>query len=420
MTKRSTTTVALAPDTAPTAPVPATTDRPDGVVLPSPISTSTLVGAMTAGIDIGDRTCEDCVLDAAGEVFERKTFATTPGTLKNRYRRLWKKGVRRVAFEIGSHSPWMSELLIELGFEVYVANAHKVQLISKSKKKTDRGDALLLARLARADPSLLSPIQHRGPQARKDLAQLRVRNGLVSARTKLINLVRGSVKPWGARVPKCSADCFHERAREALPKELAKTLASTLRMIGELTEAIAEHGKQIEALSAKSYPETQLLRQVKGVGPITALTFVLTIERPDRIHKARNVAAYLGLVPAKSQTGGVGGRDPELGITKAGDRMLRSLLVSAAQYILGPFGDDCDLRRYGQRIEAKGSKAAKKRAVVAVARKLSVLLLRLWQTGEVYDPMRNSDVGGDGDANGEGGAAPAEDAATGTGKVVTS
>ena len=127
-----------------------------------------------------------------------------------------------------------------------------------------------------------------------------------------------------------------------------------------------------------------------GVGPITALTYVLTIESPDRIHKTRNVAAYFGLVPAKSQTGGSKGRDPELPITKAGDPAMRSLLVSCAHYILGRFGEDCDLRRYGMRIADKGNKSAKKRAVIAVARKLSVLLLRLWQTGQKYDPLKNS------------------------------
>lgn len=351
---------------------------------------ASLTTPLTVGIDIGDRTCQDCVLNAEGEVVERKSFATTSGALRNRYERLRTMGVVRVALEVGSHSPWISRLLNEVGFEVYVANAHKVQLISRSQKKTDRGDSELLARLCRVDPNLLSPIQHRGPQAQADLALVRARSGLVAARTQLINQVRGSVKPWGVRVPSCSTDSFHVRAAQSLPEEIRTTLGPIIRMIEQLTVTIAGYSKQIEALAKERYPETERLRQVKGVGPITALTYVLTIESPDRIHKTRNVAAYFGLVPAKSQTGGPKGQDPELSITKAGDPAMRSLLVSCAQYILGPFGEDCDLRRFGMRIADKGNKSAKKRAVIAVARKLAVLLLRLWQTGEPYDPLRNS------------------------------
>jgi transposase len=164
---------------------------------------ATLTTPLTVGIDIGDRTCEDCVLNAEGDVVERKSFATTTGALRKRYELLRTTGVVRVALEVGSHSPWISRLLGELGFEVYVANAHKVQLISRSQKKTDRGDSELLARLCRVDPSLLSPIQHRGPQAQADLALVRARNGLVAARTQLINQVRGSVKPWG--IPEAKA-----------------------------------------------------------------------------------------------------------------------------------------------------------------------------------------------------------------------
>ena len=368
---------------------------------------------LTAGIDIGDRTCEDCVLNAEGEVVERKSFATTTRALRKRYERLRVMGVVRVALEVGSHSPWMSRLLDELGFEVYIANAHKVQLISRNQKKTDRGDAELLARLCRVDPGLLSPIQHRGPQAQADLGLVRARSGLVGARTQLINQVRGSAKPWGVRVPSCSTDCFHVRAAQSLPAPLLTTLGPIIRMIEQLTGAIAEYGKQIEALAKERYPETELLRQVKGVGPITALTYVLTIESPDRIHKTRNVAAYFGLVPAKSQTGGPKGRDPELSITKAGDPAMRSLLVSCSQFILGPFGEDCDLRRYGIRIADRGNKSAKKRAVIAVARKLSVLLLRLWQTGQEYDPLRNSrDLDEDGALTEDAGVEIVEDAVT--------
>ena len=140
-------------------------------------------------------------------------------------------------------------------------------------------------------------------------------------------------------------------------------------------------------ISKESYPETELLRQVEGIGPLTALTFVLTLEDPYRFEKSRSVGAYLGLVPASDQSGE---RDPQRRISKEGDEMLRRLLVGSAHYILGPFGSDSDLRRHGEKIASRGGKNAKKRAVVAVARKLSVLLHRLWVNAEVYDPLYNT------------------------------
>jgi transposase len=171
-------------------------------------------------------------------------------------------------------------------------------------------------------------------------------------------------------------------------------LGSILETIGSLTQRIRDYERQLEAISKERYPETHLLRQVEGVGPLTALTFVLTLEDPYRFGKSRSVGAYsLGLVPAQDQSGD---RDPrEKRISKEGDQMLRKLLVGNAHYILGPFGSDSELRRHGQKIASRGGKNSKKRAVVAVARKLAVLLHHLWVSGEVYDPLYNAHRCGD-------------------------
>ena len=352
------------------------------------MSMPSTVPPVTCGIDLGDRKSKYCVLTPAGEVASRGAVNTSLDSVVQAFARLRDRlGVTRVVIEVGSHSPWMSRLLQEMGFEVFIANPRKVQLIAKGDQKTDGKDAELLARLGRADPKLLSPIRHRGPGAQASLALLRSRAALIEARTKLINHVRGSVKPWGMRLPGSSADCFHDKVRERLPDEVTETLLPVLDQIGQLTTSIRSYDKQIDKLCRDSYPETSLLMQIKGVGPITALTYVLTLESPDRIHKTRNVGAFLGLVPKKKQSGK---DDPELHISKAGDENLRCLLVTCAHYILGPFGEDSDLRRLGERIAAQGGKVAKRRAVVAVARKLSVVLLRLWQTAEVYDPLRNT------------------------------
>jgi transposase len=268
-----------------------------------------------------------------------------------------------------------------------VANPRKTRLIYTNRRKTDEIDAENLARLARLDPKLLYPLKHRGEHSQAHLAIIRSREALVSARTQLVNHVRGAVKSFGSRLPKCPARSFHNKAPEHIPEALWPALGPILETIGSLTERIREYDRQLEAICQEHYPETELLRQVEGVGVLTALTFVLTLEDPYRFEKSRMVGAYLGLVPARDQSGD---RDPQKRISKEGDEMLRRLLVSSAHYILGPFGSDSDLRRPGEKIASRGAKNSKKRAVVAVARKLSVLLHRLWVTGEAYDPLYNT------------------------------
>ena len=195
------------------------------------------------------------------------------------------------------------------------------------------------------------------------------------------------MKSFGCRLPKCPARSFHKRAAEHIPEALWPALGPVLETIGSLTERIRDYERKLEAVSEEHYPETKLLRQVEGIGPLTALAFVLTLEDPHRFERSRSVGAYLGLVPASDRSGE---RDPQKRISKEGDEMLRKLLVSGAHYVLGPFGSDSDLRRHGEKIASRGGKNSKKRAVVAVARKLAVLLHSLWVSGEVYDPLYNT------------------------------
>ncbi len=338
---------------------------------------------LTIGVDLGDRYSHLCVVDEHGEVYEEGRIATTARAMRKRF-----EGTARcrVVIEVGSHSPWVQRLLEELGHEVITAHTQAVRLIYGGTNKNDRLDAERLARLGRVDPKLLHPIQHRGATAQADRAVIRSRHVLVGCRTKLINHARGMVKSIGGRLPGCSAESFHKRADTELPDELKPALLPVLETITSLTQEIRRYDQRIEALASKRYPETDLLRQVSGVGSLTALSFVLTVEDPRRFRKSRSLGAYLGLQPRRSQSGD---KDPELRITKAGDADLRRLLVNGAHYVLGPFGPDTDLRRWGLALAARGRKNAKKRALVAVARKLAVLLHRLWVTGEVYEPLRN-------------------------------
>jgi transposase len=340
---------------------------------------------VTAGLDIGDKYSYLCFIDThSGEVVEEGRLRTTPEALRRRFA---SEPSLRIAIETGTHSPWVSRLLEECGHEVLVANARKLRLIYANKRKTDEMDAENLARLARLDPKLLYPVRHRGEDAQAHMALIRSRQALIGCRTQLVNHVRGAVKSFGARLPKCPARSFHNRAPEHIPEVLRPALGPILEQIASLTERIRDYDRKLQTISKDHYPETELLCQVEGIGPLTALTFVLTLEDPHRFEKSRLVGAYLGLVPATDRSGD---RDPQRRISKEGDQMLRRLLVGSAHYILGPFGSDSDLRRHGEKIASRGGKNAKKRAVVAVARKLSVLLHRLWVTAEVYDPLYNA------------------------------
>jgi transposase len=340
--------------------------------------------ALFVGIDLGDKKSRFCFLDMKGEIVLEDGLATTQEEFNAYFSSIPKT---RIAMEVGTHSPWVSELLETLGHTVYVANPRKMESIRKNRRKNDKVDASTLARLVRADPELLYPIRHRGAEARGDLVLLRARDALVAARTALINSMRGLVKSTGDRLPKCSAHSFHNSVVDLIPQRLRPALQPMLEEIESLTTKIHGYDAMVQELAAKKYPESEALQQIKGVGPMTSLAFVLTIENPERFAKSRDVGPYLGLVPKQHESGD---SSPQLRITKTGDTMLRRLLVGSAQYILGPFGNDCDLRRHGLKIAARGGKNAKKRSVVAVARKLGVLLHRLWVTGEVYEPLYNS------------------------------
>ena len=334
------------------------------------------------GLDVSDEYTQVCVLDRDGEAIEQSRVRTTPAGIRRRFASLPRT---RMALEVGPHSPWLSRLLDELGHEVIVANPRKLRMIYQNERKSDQADAWYLARVARLDPKLLSPLRHRSPQAQADLALVRARARLVAARTQLVNHVRGTVKAFGLRLRKNSTRIFAKTSADAIPECLQPALAPMLETIDYLTEQIRSCERQMEEVCRQRYHHTELLRQVTGVGPITSMTYVLTIDDPSRFAKSRAVGSYLGLACRRSQSGD---QDPELKITKTGDPALRFLLVQSAHYILGPFGPDTDLKRWGLALAARGRKNAKKRAVVAVARKLAVLLHRLWVTGAVYEPLR--------------------------------
>ena len=339
---------------------------------------------MTIGLDLGDKYSHLKVLNSEGEIIEEGRIRTNPEDFRKRFAGI---DPAVVALEAGTHSPWAYRVIKECGHDLIVANPRKVALISQNDQKSDDHDPELLGRLARVDPKLLKPIEPRGIKEQTALAVLRARDCVVRTRTTLINHARGVVKSFGGKTTGVSVETFHKKAEECIPLEIRDTLRPLLKIIGEMTHAIDGYYKKVEKLCKKEFPKTEALRQIDGVGALTALAFVLVIADPKRFKKSREVGPYLGLTPGKDNSGE---HEPELRITKAGDGFMRRLLVCSAHYILGPFGPDTDLRRHGEKIAQTGKKKAKKRGVVAVARKLAVLLHCLWMTGEVYEPLRNT------------------------------
>jgi transposase len=346
---------------------------------------------LTVGLDLGDRSSRYCILNEVGGKESEDQLATTKAGLESLF---GKMAACRIALEVGTHSPWVSRHLAGMGHEVIVANPRKVRLITQSVKKNDRMDAEQLARLARVDPQLLAPIRHRGVEAQGDLAVIRARAELVDCRTALINTARGLAKPMGERLKSCDADYVKESLAEGLSEATQNAIRPLLKSVEEISKQIGVYDKKIQEIE-KRYPETKVLKQVNGVGTLIALTYILTLEDAERFAHSRDVGPYLGLTRKLRDSGE---SQPEMGISKAGDVLLRRLLVQAAHCILRDGAPDSDLKVWGlTKVQAgaktgsgkKGSKRRKKKAVVAVARKLAVLLHKLWVTGEVYDPQYN-------------------------------
>ena len=333
-----------------------------------------------AGLDLGDRYSHYCVLTQDAELVEEGRLQSTEAGLRKQFA---NEPRMRIALEAGTHSPWVSRLLEGFGHEVLIANPRKIRAITSSESKNDRNDAEKLARFAACDPKLLSPIQHRSPERQQDLNLIHARSSLVRARTGLVNALRGLVKSAGGRLAACSTRSFPDKAAASIPHALQPVCTPLVEQIAHLNLAIAAMDRQVEALGDK-HPEIRLLRTVPGVGPIVAACYVLTLDSPDLIEDNRQAGAFLGLRPRQSQSGD---KNPQHGISKTGNTCLRSLLVQAAHYILGRFGPDSALRRWGLGLAARGGNRGKKRAVVAVARKLAVLLHSIWRNRTRFVPF---------------------------------
>lgn len=337
------------------------------------------------GVDVSDKTMKVVGLDESGAVAWRDEVGCKDAAVRKAFGDI---SPCVIALETGTHTGWLSRVFKDLGHEVVVANARKVRAISANERKSDWNDAEILARLVRSDRKLLHPVTPRSAESQANMMLYKARDAAVRSRTSMVNSVRGIVKAGGDRVRASSPEAFPKRCRQDLAPEALKPLQPLLAAIEALTEVIRAYDWKLKAVAgSERYVEgVKRMTQVTGVGAHTALAFMLIMEDPGRFPKARQVGPFLGMVPRRDQSGEI---EKQLGITHAGNGMMRRLMVTAAHYIMGRFGPDCDLRRFGERLMARGGKNARKRAIVAVARKLAVLLLRLWQTGAPYEPLRS-------------------------------
>jgi transposase len=255
---------------------------------------------LTVGVDLGDQWSHYCILGLQGETLTEGQLRTTAQEVGEFFQGL---NAARVVLEVGTHSAWIRDVLCSCGHEVLVANPRLMEGSKRRKRKNDRIDANKLARLGRVDPQSLHPIEHRSKEVRQDLVIIRARDVLVAARTELINATRGLVKSMGTRLPKCSSPSFAQKVEETVPVEIRDALLPLVRMTAALSDCIQGYDKKIEKLGSEKYGHTALLRQVKGVGPITSLAYVLTLEDPQRFVKSRDVGPYLGLVPRQEDSG---------------------------------------------------------------------------------------------------------------------
>jgi transposase len=347
-------------------------------------STATKVGpwqGVVVGVDLGDKQAKAEVEGPDGTLLEVTSVPMTSAALARYFSRL---GGARVVIEAGTHSPWVSRLVEAQGCQCVVVNPRRVRLIAESTGKSDDSDPGVLRFLGRVGLGNLNPVYHRSEQQQQDMMLLNARALLVKQRTALVSHVRFVAKSMGRRRETWESVTVKGRKQYLMPAELVPALKPLLDEAEVLTWRIAEYKKAIEKVIRERYPEAQRLQQIRGVGPITALTFVLTIHDASRFRRSRQVGAYLGFVPKRRQSGK---KDPELGITKAGNAEARRLLVQCSQYIVSHPGADSDLRRWAL-TKTEGGKARYRRGIIALARKLAVVMHRLMITGADYEPFR--------------------------------
>lgn len=335
-----------------------------------------------AGLDVSDKTTHICAIGDDGRVKWRGVCATDPQVLATTLRRHCSD-LSRVVLETGSLSAFLYHGLIEREMPaVCICARHAKKVLSARTNKSDVHDAEGLAQLART--GWFKAVHIKDSATHIDRAQLKVREQLIKSHHAMVNQMRGLLKLFGLRMGKVTTPGKRAERLEALfaqKPELRMILAPLAASLAALEVQIAASSRILK-VRAEVDPVCARLMSVPGVGPITALSFKSTIEDPGRFDRAQDVGAYTGLTPRRFQSGE---RDTKGHISRAGDPMLRSALYEAANNLLSRVKRPSPLQTWGKALAA--SKGAK-RARVAVARKLAVLLHRLWQSDTSFQWAR--------------------------------
>lgn len=328
------------------------------------------------GIDVANKASAICVIDEQGEVVRRAEVATEVYELNKTLAGLDEA---RVVIESCPLAEWLAEVVEAGGHEAVIIDARAARHLVSSKKKTDARDAHTLAQLART--GWYNAVHRKSREARLLRSQLQARQGLVRTRKAMDSQVRGLLRAQGLRLGRVSAGEFAERVRALAGERVPGLLPYLEPLLSLYEQALVEARRLKRELERGSRREAlrRRLQSVPGVGPLVSQVYVATVDEPGRFEHAEQVADYAGLTPRVSQSGESCYRGR---ITKEGDQLLRWHLVEAAHVLL-THGRDCRLKRWGLALQRR--KGAGK-ARVAVARKLAILLWRLWMTGERFEP----------------------------------
>jgi transposase len=333
------------------------------------------------GMDVGGERSQVCAVNEAGQVVWEREIRTVRREVERAFRGHPKS---RVCLEVGGSSAWISRLLKEMGHEVVACNPRRLRLIAESTLKCDRLDAEVLARLARLsglDGKLVPGVYQRSEATQFVRSFLKVRRALVRNRTSAANAARGLSRSLGHVLPSVKPERLTQRVQKAtLPEAVTSMVGPLLVTVEQLSEQIAVLDEQVAMLGAKN-PVVKRLQTIDGIGPLTSLAFVSCIEDPTRFGRSRDVGAYLGLRPVLRQSGG---QRHQGAITKEGDPELRALLVQAAHALMHAKRAS-DLKTWARGL---AKRVGKKKAIIALARKLAVLMHRLWVRNESFEPQR--------------------------------
>lgn len=334
--------------------------------------------ATVTGLDVSEKHIQICEIDVDDVVSEGR-IATSDKKLREYFE---GRAARRIVIEMSSHTRWITELLRSFGHEVLVVDPRRMKLVSGTLYKDDTLDAQTLAMLARDAPRLLKTVPLRDIEHQRLLTMVRARATAVEGRTRIINAIRGMLKPYGYRVPRSSHSVLATYLWSEVEAPILRLIEPLMVLLETFDGQIARYDQEAERILPQLPPNARQLREIPGVGPLTVLYFVAIIGDPNRFAKSRDVGPYLGLCRRRDDSGEY---QSELGITKAGDRYMRALLANCVSHIMGPFGKDSDLRDWGLKKLGGATRVEKKKMKVALARKLAVLLLTLWKSGKPYD-----------------------------------